>query len=154
MAPGARSKFAPPYLQLRSFGSKCTVLKKVLVRHCWGSLAPQQPFGVPTSDLPPPYWLGARGIAPPLSPLVAPQHAALHYTPPTFQAFTVQKENRFFQSPFNMGHCSQARTQGGCRGCIPPPDLNRCWNDTWFHWKSSPKYFCTVHYLVAKDAKS
>jgi len=27
------------------------------------------------------------------------------------------------------------------------PDLNGCWNDTWFHWKSSPKYFCTVHYL-------
>jgi len=37
----------------------------------------------------------------------------------------------------------QARTQGGCRGC-PPPDLKRCWHGTWFHWKSSPKYFCTA----------
>jgi len=40
----------------------------------------------------------------------------------------------------------QALTQGGCRGCIPPPDLNRCWHDTWFHWKSSTKIFlyCTL----------
>ena len=39
--------------------------------------------------------------------------------------------------------CVQARTQGGC---IPPPDLKRCWHDTWFHWKSSTKYFCTAHH--------
>ena len=41
----------------------------------------------------------------------------------------------------------QARTQGGgCIPCIPPPDLQRCWHDTWFHWKSSPKIFlyCTL----------
>ena len=41
----------------------------------------------------------------------------------------------------------QARTQGGgCRECTPPPDLKRCWHDTWFHWKSSPKIFlyCTL----------
>jgi len=27
-----------------------------------------------------------------------------------------------------------------------PPDLNRCWHETWFHWKSSPKIFlyCTL----------
>jgi len=35
-----------------------------------------------------------------------------------------------------------------CRigGCIPPPELERCWHDTWFHWKSSPKIFsyCTL----------
>jgi len=31
MAPGARSKFIAPCSNLRSFGSKCTVLKKVLV---------------------------------------------------------------------------------------------------------------------------
>jgi len=24
----------------------------------------------------------------------------------------------------------QTRTQGGCRGCIPPLDLKRCWHDT------------------------
>jgi len=42
--------------------------------------------------------------------------------------------------------CNQARTQGGCRGCIPSPDLKRCWHYTWFHWKSSPKIFlyCTL----------
>jgi len=39
----------------------------------------------------------------------------------------------------------QARTQGGC---IPPPGLKRCWHDTWFHWKSSPKYFSTAHYSL------
>ena len=31
MAPGARSKFGAPCSNLRSFGSKCTLLKKVLV---------------------------------------------------------------------------------------------------------------------------
>jgi len=31
MAPGPRSKFGAPYLNLMSFGSKCTVLKEVLV---------------------------------------------------------------------------------------------------------------------------
>jgi len=35
-----------------------------------------------------------------------------------------------------------------CRGCIPPPDLERCWHDIWFHLKPSPKYFCTAHYLL------
>jgi len=27
-------------------------------------------------------------------------------------------------------HSQARRTQGGCRGCIPPPDLKRCWHDT------------------------
>jgi len=42
----------------------------------------------------------------------------------------------------------QARTQGGCRGCIPPTNLKRCWHDTWFHQKSSPKYFFTAYYTL------
>jgi len=43
--------------------------------------------------------------------------------------------------------CFQARTQGGDAGDeSPPPDLKRCWHDTWFHWKSSPKYCCTAHH--------
>jgi len=31
-------------------------------------------------------------------------------------------------------------------GMHPPPDLNRCWHDTWFHWNSSAKVFlyCTL----------
>jgi len=37
--------------------------------------------------------------------------------------------------------------RGGSQGCIPPPDRKRCSHDTWFHWKSSPKYICTAHYL-------
>ena len=48
----------------------------------------------------------------------------------------------------NCSYATQAQTQGGCRGCIPPPDLKRCWHDTWFHWKSSLKYFCTAHYSL------
>jgi len=31
---------------------------------------------------------------------------------------------------------SGKRTQGGCNGCTPPPDIERCWHDTWFHCKS------------------
>jgi len=41
-----------------------------------------------------------------------------------------------------------AGTGGGMQGMHPPPsDLKRYWHDTWFHCKSSPKYFCTAHYL-------
>jgi len=40
MAPGARSKFGAPSSNLRFFGSKCAVLKKVLVTllHLFGAL--------------------------------------------------------------------------------------------------------------------
>jgi len=38
--------------------------------------------------------------------------------------------------------------RGGAGDASPPPDLKRCWHGTWFHWKSSPKYFCTAHYLI------
>jgi len=36
--------------------------------------------------------------------------------------------------------------RGECRRCIPPPDLQRWWHDTWFHWISSAKIFlcCTL----------
>jgi len=41
---------------------------------------------------------------------------------------------QYFVSLAVMRTDSQARTQGGgCRRCIPSPDLKRCWHDTWFH---------------------
>jgi len=46
MAPGARSKLGAPCSNLRSFGSKCAVLKKVLVTLLGF-------FGAPGSDLAP-----------------------------------------------------------------------------------------------------
>jgi len=38
--------------------------------------------------------------------------------------------------------------RGDARDASPPPDLKRCWHDTWFHSTSSPKYFCTAHYSL------
>jgi len=67
-----------------------------------------------------------------------------------------------FERPFccskrfhNAGNI-QARTQGEMQGMHPPTwpkKMLRCWHDTLFHWKSSPKIFlcCT---LLAKDAKN
>jgi len=57
---------------------------------------------------------------------------------------SVQSFKRLFPQ-LGMLRAKQARTQGGC---IPPPDLKRCWHDAIFHWKSSPKYFCTAHYSL------
>jgi len=39
-----------------------------------------------------------------------------------------------------------ANTGGDAGDACPPPDLKRCWYDTWFHWNSSPKIFlyCTL----------
>jgi len=37
-------------------------------------------------------------------------------------------------------HRTGAET-GGMQGMHPPQDPTRCWHDTWFHWKSSPKRF-------------
>ena len=34
---------------------------------------------------------------------------------------------------------SRRRHRGGAGDASPQPDLKRCWHDTWFHWKSSPK---------------
>ena len=56
---------APPCSNLRSFGSKCTVLKKVLVI-LLGL------FGAPRNDSAPPWWFGARGIVPPFPPHCTP----------------------------------------------------------------------------------
>jgi len=61
----------------------------------------------------------------------------------------VQKKQTNFNACFQFASKFkqyQTRTQGGCRGCIPPPDPKRCWHDTWFHWESSPKIFlyCTL----------
>ena len=63
--PGHEARLAPPCLNLRSFGSKCTVLKNVFVT-LLGL------YGAPHSDLAPPLRFGARGIVPPLPPLVTP----------------------------------------------------------------------------------
>ena len=64
--PGQEASLAPPYLNLRSFGSKCTELKKVLVTLL-------RPFGAPTVIQRPLQWFGARGIVPPLpTPRYAP----------------------------------------------------------------------------------
>ena len=49
MAPGTRKSLAPPYSNLRSFGSKCTVLKKCLWHCC---------------EFWPPQWFGVWGIFP------------------------------------------------------------------------------------------
>jgi len=51
--PGQETSLAPLCTNLRSFGTKCTVLKKVAhLRHCWD-------FSVPTSDSAP------RALCPP-----------------------------------------------------------------------------------------
>jgi len=57
MEPGTRKKFGAPCLNLRSFGSNCTVLKKVLAT-LWL-------FGTPQ-------WFGARGVPLPLFPPTTP----------------------------------------------------------------------------------
>ena len=51
---GKETSLAPPCSNLRSFGSKCTVLKNVFLTLLW-------PFGLPQ-------WFGTRGIVPPWPP--------------------------------------------------------------------------------------
>ena len=55
--PGQEASLALPCSNLRSFGTKCTVLKKVLVT-LLGL------FGTPRSDSTPPYGFGARELCP------------------------------------------------------------------------------------------
>jgi len=52
--PGHEASLAPPCSNLRSFGSKCTVLKKVLVTLLGLFSAPPQSFGAPRNDSAPP----------------------------------------------------------------------------------------------------
>ena len=54
---GQDATLAPPYLNLKSYGSKLTVLKEVFVTLL-------DIFGAPRSHSAPPWWFGARGIAP------------------------------------------------------------------------------------------
>ena len=54
----------------------------------------------------------------------------------------------------SRSHVDRCGHRGDAGDASPPPDLKRCWHDPWFHWKSSPKYFCTAHYLIGKDAKN
>jgi len=63
--PGQEASVAPPCSNPRSSGSKCTVLKNVFVT-LLGL------YGAPHSDWAPPLRFGARGIVPPLPPLVTP----------------------------------------------------------------------------------
>ena len=65
--PGQEASLAPQCSNLRSFGSKRTVLKKVLVT-LLGL------FGASHSHSAPPQWFGARKIVPPLSSLATLQH--------------------------------------------------------------------------------
>jgi len=65
MAPGAKKKFGSPMFELRSFGSKCTVLKKVLAT-LLGL------FGAPSDS--------ALGAFTPLAPLVVPLNADCLHT--------------------------------------------------------------------------
>jgi len=58
--PGQEASLAPPCSNLRSFGSKYTVLKKVAyLWHCWDFRRPPQ-------------WFGSQKIASPLPSLVTP----------------------------------------------------------------------------------
>jgi len=43
----------------------------------------------------------------------------------------------WYQAVLSCFTYHQARTQRGMQGMHSPPDLKRCWHDTWFHWKSS-----------------
>ena len=85
MAPGARSKFGAPCSKLRSFGSKCTVLKKVLVVFL-------ELFGVPHSHSTPPavIWRPHSDASPgefrPPSLLVTP----LSWSPPDIFRIALQ----------------------------------------------------------------
>jgi len=63
--PGQEAWLAPPCSNLRSFGSKCSVLKKVFV-------ALLGLFGTPAVIRRPPQWFGARGIVPSCHPRCAP----------------------------------------------------------------------------------
>jgi len=56
--PGQETSLAPPCSNLRSFGSKSTVSKKVVVTFLGL-------FGASRNHLAPPQWFGARGIVPP-----------------------------------------------------------------------------------------
>jgi len=62
--PGQETSLEPTCSDVRSFGSKCAVLKMYL-RHCWDFSAPTQWFGTPQR-------LGARDIAPHLPPSFTP----------------------------------------------------------------------------------
>jgi len=63
--PGHEASLAHPYSNLRSFGSKCTVLKKIFVK-LLGL------FGAFAVVWRPPQWFGARGIVRPFAPLATP----------------------------------------------------------------------------------
>jgi len=63
--PGQEASLVPPYSNLRSFRSKCTVLKKVIVI-LLGL------FGVPSNHSSPPAVIWRPGNCSPLAPLVTP----------------------------------------------------------------------------------
>jgi len=52
------------------------------------------------------------------------------------------KNNRIHLVAFVTSSATRRRHRWGMH-----PPHKRCWYDAWFHWKSSPKYFCTAHYV-------
>jgi len=58
--PGQDASLAPPYSNLRSFGSKCTILKNVRVT-LLGFFGVHAIIRRPRSISAPPQWFGARG---------------------------------------------------------------------------------------------
>jgi len=62
--PGQDASLAPPYSNLRSFGSKCIVLKNVRVK-LLGFFGVRAINRRPRTISVPPLWIGARVIAPP-----------------------------------------------------------------------------------------
>jgi len=69
--PGQEASSAPPFSNLRSLGSKCTVLKKALVT-LLGIFGAPADFGVPSIDAAPPHSDSAPGESCPLAPIVTP----------------------------------------------------------------------------------
>ena len=64
-------------------------------------------------------------------------------------AHLLPKDLRFDHAVRQTCFMPRVPSMRGYRGRMhPPPDLKRCWNDTWFDWKASPKCFGTAHYSL------
>jgi len=68
--PGQEATLSPPCSNLRSFGSKCTVLQKVHLWHCWDLSGPPAVIWCPRSDSAP------GELFPPCPPRYAPEPRA------------------------------------------------------------------------------
>ena len=91
---------------MRSFGSKCIVLKKVLVT-LLGL------YGAPHSISATPEWFGARGIAPPCIPRYAPADWTIMQRVKSYRCI------RLFGVPQSFGAFIVVRRPGSCARCSP-----------------------------------